>query len=740
MSYTLRAVSQAREPLKGTPLMRRMFAAFVLLAATNAFAVAPQFWRVRTADEFLGGEIEGFAVTPRGELRPAPLASKIATFTDPFVLCQTAAANGDRFFGTGNNGKVYRLRGTELKAIYTAPEPEIYAITFQQGNLLVGTSPNGKVYRVDPESGKGSVLFDPKQAYIWAMTGLSGGDLAVATGLGGKLYRVSPDGTSKLLFDAPEPHLRSLAVRSDGTILAGGSGKGRIYEISPGGTTRALYDSALTEISTIYIDPSGIGWAAGATNVLPAAAPAKPQQGKPAAPSPGAPAAPKDETPRKEGEAAGAVDVSFSFENPSSANPTTGSSELYRISPDGFVETIRKFEREIIYSISGGQNGSILLGTGPQGRLYQVHDHELALVAVVPDKQVVSISGSGNDTVVTTTNSGAVYRLGAAGGNKSELRSAVKDVERFSRFGHYRIEGKNVDHGLAISFRSGNTRTPDISWSGWSAPSTTAAGTVSAPPARYIQWKLDAAGTDPSTVIDTITVAYLNRNSAPVIDSLTVNDPGTIFLGSYSPGSQIVEATNPDEYGIFTSLDAPREKNETGKRVFRKGYRTVSWRAHDDNGDSLRYSLSFRLKGSGSWLRLRDNMDETSMNFDSSQLPDGTYELRLSASDANDNPTMPLSDTREGVEFDVDNTPPAITFDAGTSDVRVRITDRKSPIGKVEYSIDAQKWTRLTPDDGLADSPDETYTLKRSALAGHFVIVRAVDTFFNVATATIDLK
>ncbi|HKO54832.1 MAG TPA: hypothetical protein VJ276_03075, partial [Thermoanaerobaculia bacterium] len=61
-----------------------------LLIATHAFAVAPQFWRVRTADELLGGEIEGFAVTSRGELRPGPTLRKVATFTDPFVLSQTA--------------------------------------------------------------------------------------------------------------------------------------------------------------------------------------------------------------------------------------------------------------------------------------------------------------------------------------------------------------------------------------------------------------------------------------------------------------------------------------------------------------------------------------------------------------------------------------------------------------------------------------------------------------------------
>ena len=163
----------------------RRFLAFVsaVVVATQVYAVSPQFWRVQSAEEFLGGELEGFALTSRGELRPAPSMRKLATFTDPFVLSQTAAPNGDRFFGTGNEGKVYRLRGTDLKLLFTAPEPEVYAIAYRDGALLAGTSPNGKVYRVDPESGKHTVFFDPQQAYIWAIENLAGGDVAVATGV-----------------------------------------------------------------------------------------------------------------------------------------------------------------------------------------------------------------------------------------------------------------------------------------------------------------------------------------------------------------------------------------------------------------------------------------------------------------------------------------------------------------------------------------------------------------------------
>src|SRR2546423_6629614 len=264
--------------------MRFRFFVLISLIAASGWAVAPQFWRVRSADDFLAGDIDGFAVTSRGELRPGPSVRKLATFTDPFVLSQTTAPNGDRFFGTGSAGKVYRLRGGELKLLYTAPEQEIYSVAFHDGAIYAGSSPNGKIYRIDPNDGKATPFFDPKQAYIWAMEFLPNGDLAVATGVEGKLFRVTPAGEGKVLFDSPDTHLRSLAVRKDGTILAGGSAKGRIYEIRPDGAAHALYDSPLSEISAIYVDANGIGWAAAAGHGPPAKPPLNANP-KPAAPT-----------------------------------------------------------------------------------------------------------------------------------------------------------------------------------------------------------------------------------------------------------------------------------------------------------------------------------------------------------------------------------------------------------------------------------------------------------------------
>jgi hypothetical protein len=730
-------------------MRRLLYLTSALLIAANSYAVAPQFWRVGAAEDFLAGELEGFAVTSRGELRVAPAMKKIATFTDPFVLSQAAAPNGDRFFGTGNDGKIYRLRGEKLEVLATASEPEIYALAFVNGSLLAGTSPNGKIYRVDPNSGAQTVFYDPQQAYIWAIAKAddkAGNDVLVATGVEGKLFRVTADGKGSVLYDSTDTHIRSIGVRKDGSILAGASGKGRIYQVGRDGGAIALFESPLNEISSIYVDANGTGWASGVSNVLPASAPAKPAQAKPAAQGQ---AQQQQQGAAAEGQqqqqAAGTVEVAFSFDDSAAtAAAQAGASEVYRIDPDGFVDTVRKFDREMVYAVSGGNDATVLLATGPNGRVYELRGGEVALIGAVPEKQIVSISGSGSNTLITTTNSGAVYRMENGSATAPEFRSAAKDVDRFSRFGNYRVEGRNLTSGnVAISFRSGNTRTPDATWSGWSSPQNALEGNVTSPSARYVQWRLTMPKPSVDASIDSVTVAYMNRNIAPEIEAFGVQEPAVVYItNAYPAAPQVVEATNPDEYGIFSSLESARDRTpaEQGKRMFRKGFRTLSWRASDDNGDSLRYSLSFRMKGSGQWLRLRDKVEETQLNFDTSQLPDGLYELRLTASDETENPDTPLTDEREGVEFLVDNTAPQINVASAGNAVTVRITDTASPIGRVEYSADAEKWVRITPVDGIADSREETFRLDANAVNGKFVIVRAVDGQYNVTTQNVNVR
>ncbi|HUP65539.1 MAG TPA: hypothetical protein VM557_09680 [Thermoanaerobaculia bacterium] len=703
-----------------------------LLVPLVADAAKPEFWKIRSADEWLAGESEGLAVGARGQLLPGPSLNRIARLEDPFVLSQTSDRSGRRFIGTGNEGKVYRIDGEAQKLLYTAPESEVYAIALHGNSLLVGTSPYGKIYRVDPDSGSASVFFDPEETYIWSLVSMPDGSVVAGTGTEGRIWKISAWGEGAVLFDAPEAHIRSIA-QANGRLIAGGAGEGRIYEIDPSGKGRALFDSNLTEISSIWIDTDGTGWAAAVSSVLPPAAPPKPEPAKqpPAPQDPAAPAAAPPPPPPP----VVTAEVSFSFEQPGTG-AAGGSSELYRIENDGFVQSVRKFEREMIYALAGAPDGSLLIGTGPLGRIYRLRDGELALLTSLPEKQVVSLRSEGTDLVATTTNAGAVYRLTGGNAGAIEYRSTVKDAGRYSRFGQFILEGKRTD-GVKSYFRSGNTSSPDSTWSDW-VLSSDPRRTISAPPARYLQWKLTADSLPADFVIDSMSAAYLNRNVAPVVENLTVAEPGVVFVSGAFPSSpQVLEATNPDEYGIFSSLDNPANRNEQGKRLFRKGYRTISWKASDPNGDPLRSSVYFRAKGTTPWLRLRENLEENQLNFDTSQLPDGIYEVRVVVTDEMENPEEPLTATREGVEFTVDNTPPVIRTTRQGGEIVVVVEDAASPLIRAEYAIDAEKWNRVSPVDGMTDSLREEFRFQSSEVEGRFAMIRVVDSSWNVATATI---
>lgn len=709
-------------------------AAALVLFSSSALAVTPRAWTTATTEEFMAGELEQIGLTSSGSLVPAPAATRIASVPDPFVLSQAVDSQGRRFLGTGNNGNVYRVAadGT-LTLLFSAPEPEIYAVAVRDGMLYAASSPWGSIYRIDPSSGSATPVWKSEHAYIWTLATDRQG-LLIGTGLEGGIYRMTPQGTVNRIWEAPESHVRSLTVRSDGTILAGGSGEGRIYSITPAGDGQALYDSAHSEITAVaWGKGQPTGWAAAAAGALPATPPQRTDSRQQSSSDDQ-----KDESDAEQGTATVEVTISGDSSGAQATPPTiSGGSELYRIHPDGFVELVRKFDRETIYALQPASDG-VLVGTGPEGRIYHVSETQVTLIGSTREKQVMSIEADARGYVVTTTNSGAVIRLAsdssAAGG---VWTSPVRDAAIFSRWGAWSLTGNDLnDRTVRVGFRSGNSSTPDATWSDWNeAPG--ADGEVTAPSARYLQYRVTLVAPSDSMRVDRMRVSYQQRNTAPVVESITVHDPGVVFLtGSSAAPSQLVEATNPDEHGIFSSLDAPRDRNDAGRRAFRKSYRTIAWKARDENSDTLTYDVTFRPVGSGSWLRLRENLEETQINFDTSQLPDGEYEVRVAAHDEKDNPEGALTATRQGAWFTVDNTAPVVTSSARGRQTRIVIRDSGSPVMRVEMAVDAEKWVRLVPDDGISDSREESYTIPTPDAAG-FAMVRALDSHYNVTTARV---
>jgi hypothetical protein len=107
----------------------------------------------------------------------------------------------------------------------------------------------------------------------------------------------------------------------------------------------------------------------------------------------------------------------------------------------------------------------------------------------------------------------------------------VKDAGTVARWGaiRWRAAAGNGGH-VELFTRSGNTATPDQTWSAWSKAYTTATGEqIASPNARYLQWRAVLSTTGASPVLTSVTAAYLPRNLRPLIASITVHPAGTVF-------------------------------------------------------------------------------------------------------------------------------------------------------------------------------------------------------------------
>jgi hypothetical protein len=193
----------------------------------------------------------------------------------------------------------------------------------------------------------------------------------------------------------------------------------------------------------------------------------------------------------------------------------------------------------------------------------------------------------------------------------------------------------------------------------------------------------------------------------------------------------------------------------------------VRWNAHDENDDTLIYSLYYRGENEREWKLLKSGISDKFYSFDSGLLPDGGYTVKVVASDApSHTPEEALTHEKESQRFDIDNTPPRIehlsaTLEGRQMHVTFQATDDASPIARAEYSVDAGDWQYLEPVGQISDSKTENYDFnvlltsppeqaaeqkrgrgKADAAphTEHVVVVRVYDRHDNMATAKYVVK
>src|SRR5262245_2458943 len=725
---------------------RFLIAALLLCtSATAVYAALPTFWQVSTEADFLKGEVENLAIDSFGRLMLGPTATSVYDSSAPFFWTVLAGPDGAIYAGSGNEGVVYRIdasgKGTTF---FDAEELEVHAMApAPGGGLYVGTSPDGKIYKVDA-SGKGTVFFDPSDRYIWSLAVDRAGNVFAATGDKGVIYKITPDGKGAPFYETKATHAMALAFDRDGRLIAGTESPGRVFRIDASGKPFVLLDSSYNEIRTIRVDAAG--------NIYVAAVSGRSGgSGGGAAPSIPEPA-PQVLTPNVSTE----ITVVAIAESPvSPTQPATsaparsgpGAGALFRIMPDGASDLIWESREDLPYDVAFEPGGTLLVATGNKGKIYRLSGDPLqpTLVARVNAQQVTGLQPERDGRmIVATSNPGRLLRLSSVRADRGTYTSDVRDAQTVAMWGTIKWQEGSSGGRVEISTRSGNTRTPDETWSDWTAPYTDRDGSpITSPRASYLQWRavlIAARGESP--YLTSVTAAYLPRNLRPRVTSITIHPPGTVFQRPFPVDPEIAgfEGDLPEKRAAagLGSSSSP----SLGRRTYQKGLLTIVWRAEDDNRDDLAYDVQYRREGETAWKALKRGMSEAILVWDTSSVPNGRYFVRVVASDGPSNsPTTALTGAMESTSFDIDNTPPTITVtgvrrDANRVTITFDVRDANSAVQKADYSLDGDRWQTIYPRDGIADSRFEQFELVLDGDAGaRGVILRATDALNNVASA-----
>jgi outer membrane protein assembly factor BamB len=726
----------------------------VLLSAGAAAALQaalPTFWQVSTESEFLRGEFENLSIDSYGRLTLGPTATPLYDTNAPFIWTLIAGQDGNVFAGSGNDGQVFKIDASgKATSFFDAEELEVHALAAgPNGSLYVGTSPDGRIYRVDA-SGKGAVFFDPDDRYIWSLAVDPKGVVYAATGDKGVIYRITPDGKGAPFYQTKATHVMTLAFDGQGRLLAGTESPGRVFQIDAAGKPFVLLDSGYNEIHKLRVGRDGAIYAA-AVRGRTASRPADTDQ-----PSSGADAAP---TPiaTVSTEITGVSVVVEAASPATTTQPRTplgpGSGAIFRIGTDGASDLLWESREDTPYDIAFDGERDILVATGNRGKIYRLSGdpYQPALLTRANAEQVTTIVPDRDGRVMfATSNPGKLFRLASDRADKGTYTSDVRDAQTVATWGALRWQA-SVPSGtrVEISTRSGNTRTPDETWSEWSSPYNDRDGSaITSPRARYLQWRaVLTGGRGEGPLLTSVTAAYLPRNIRPRVTSITIHPPGTIFQRQYPVDPEIAgfEGDTPDRRALARSQGA-QQSVSLGRRSYEKGLLTFVWRAEDDNRDTLSYDIFYRREGETAWKPLKRALADQILVWDTTSVPNGRYVIRVVASDAESNsPSTTLTGAMESMAFDVDNAPPAINVgsvrrDAATSRTTItfEVRDADSAVQKVEYSLDGDRWLTVYPRDGIADSRLEQFELVlEGSLGARGVIVRATDSLNNVSSSEV---
>ncbi|HEV2904161.1 MAG TPA: hypothetical protein VGW32_03890, partial [Pyrinomonadaceae bacterium] len=629
------------------------------VAASRGYSGQPVIWETSGRTELLKGDARGVSISDTGVLTLAPRLNEVFNTDQAFVWSSAVDNQGNVYLGTGHDGKLYRVtpdgRGSLL---YDAAELDVTALAIgKDGAVYAGTSPDGKVYRITAD-GRAEVYFDTADKYVWSLAFMNDGSLAVGTGDSGKLYRVRSAGAtaeSSLLIATNQTHVMSLAVTAQGDLIAGTDPGGLVLRISPDGKAFALFDAHLREIHALAPAADGSIYALALSD----AASTGRQMSVPVPVTPTA-----EGTQPTASVTITAIDESGApIQNPSTptrsrTDISSARSAVFRILPDGATDVVWSSNSVTAFAVVPAlQPGAVLIGTADKGRVYSVtNDGRDTLLLQSSEAQISSFASHGGQIYAASSNQGKLFRFGRELVAEGTYESPVRDAKLTAAWGRIWWRGSG---NIELQSRTGNGERPDTTWSDWSTAYREASGNqISSPRARFIQWRatLRSSGATGQTWMEDASLAYLPRNVAPEVLSISSLPIGV----GLQQVAQIQVDPNLESSGLDPSLFGAVAQ-VAPRRLFQRGARSFQWQSEDRNGDTLEYAIYYRPLNENTFRLLKDKLRENFYTIDGATLADGRYIIKVTASDAPDNPLgQALLGERVSEPVDIDNTPPVV--------------------------------------------------------------------------------
>ena len=500
-------------------------------------------------------------------------------------------------------------------------------------------------------------FFDPEDKYIWSLAVDAAGNVYAGTGEKGVIYKIAPDGKGAVFYQHEgDTASLSLALDRAGNLLAGTESPGRVFRIDRDGKAFVLLDSPYREIQ-----PAARGRRRARSTRPPSTA-----EGRPGSPGGGGfatravEAAAPVPSVSTEITSISIVDVGAAWATsrvtPRARIAARPKGAVYRIAPDGLWDIGLGIARTTSpYDVAAGRRGRrCSSATGNKGKIFRLAGDppRVTLVGRADAQQVTRfLHGRAGETYFASPRTPA-----SCSGSRPGARRAARTTRRCAmpirsrRWGTISWRATTpAGASVELRTRSGNTETPDETWSAWSAPYRTRRASRS-----RARKRATCSGARPSRPRTASPRPHVGDGRLPA-----AQPPAQGHLDHGPPaGNRLPEAVldgrdrdcrvrgglarhaarRPQPLGAGTPTAAPGRGRRSAAAPTRRVFRRFRGRPRTTTTTSSQYDVLYRREGDTAWKTSQARRDRPLFVWDTTSVPNGTYLVKIVASDAPSNP------------------------------------------------------------------------------------------------------